>query len=376
MTFTPVTLRTQHVRPRSTAEAARVLFRHNPFSVSLAITLILLGAGSLVYTNYYYTHYIIGQFAAFPDPVAKKLRRALYYSNMSVSPKDAVRYYREALQVADELGMDPFSDEILGVKIQLAAFLEKIQQFPKAIEVLERVKADCLKWVELRGGLEGNAGKRTKVLGKTVGMSVKLGELYANQYVMEKDKAEESLVWAVETVLKELKRRADEGEKPDEGPWMDEEQIGGALESLAHHYEEKDQHYLAAPLFLQALTLSPTSTCHSVVLMNNLSISLAQQAPPPTPGTPPISRPALISSARTWAHKALDVAARIKPPQRTDECDVGCAVATHNLAEFAEMDGDVAEARRRFDEARGLARVIGFEEGVVNAEEGLRRVRG
>ena len=36
--------------------------------------------------------------------------------------------------------------------------------------------------------------------------------------------------------------------------------------ALGHHYEEKDQHYLSAPLFLQALGLCPPKSCHSVVL--------------------------------------------------------------------------------------------------------------
>lgn len=53
---------------------------------------------------------------------------------------------------------------------------------------------------------------------------------------------------------------------------------------------------------------------------------------------------------------------------------MGCAVATHNLGEFAEMDGDVAEARRRYEEAKGLSKAIGFTEGVINSENGLRRV--
>ena len=39
--------------------------------------------------------------------------------------KEALKYYKQALQVSQELQMDPFSDEILGVKIQIAAMLEK-----------------------------------------------------------------------------------------------------------------------------------------------------------------------------------------------------------------------------------------------------------
>lgn len=144
--------------------------------------------------------------------------------------------------------------------------------------------------------------------------------------------------------------------------------------ALANHYEQKDQHYLATPLYLQCLSLLPQTSCHAVVLMNNLSISLAQQLPAPTALTPPPSRSELVSAARTWAQKSLSVAAGIKPPERDEECDVGCAVATHNLGEFAEMDGDLREARRRYDEAQALSRAIGFYGGVERAVEGLERV--
>lgn len=152
----------------------------------------------------------------------------------------------------------------MGVKIELAAFYERIQRFDQAIGVLEIVKGDNLKWMEVLGKNEGNEGKRTKVLGKTVAISVKLGELYSNEYVMEKEKAEECLVWAVETSLKEQQRREKEGVR--EGNWLSAEEIGGSMEALGHHYEEKNVHYLAAPLFLQALSLSPPKSCHTVVL--------------------------------------------------------------------------------------------------------------
>ena len=108
--------------------------------------------------------------------------------------------------------------------------------------------------------------------------------------------------------------------------------------------------------------------------MNNLSISLAQQTPPPTPGQPPISRSGLVSNARAWAEKSIAVAAKIAPPERTEECDVGCAVATHNLGEFAEMDGNIVEARKRYEEAKSLAKAIGFQDGFINSEDALRRL--
>ena len=72
--------------------------------------------------------------------------------------------------------------------------------------------------------------------------------------------------------------------------------------------------------------------------------------------------------------QALALAASIEPPDRTEECDQGCVVATHNLGEFAEMDGNITEARERYEEAGSIAHAIGFEEGVVQADEGLKRI--
>lgn len=70
------------------------------------------------------------------------------------------------------------------------------------------------------------------------------------------------------------------------------------------------------------------------------------------------------------------MAAAIAPPERTPECDEACAVATINLAEFAAMLGDVAEARRRFEEGKALSRAIGFWDGVGRAGEGLKGLGG
>lgn len=309
--------------------------------------------------------------------MAVKLRRALWYTNQDLQPKNALKYYQQALSVADELGMDPFSDEILGIKIQVASLLEKIQQYQKAIDVLETVRADCLNWIELLGDKAGNEGKRTRVLQKAIGMSVRLGELYSHPNIADTAAAEEKLVWAVTTVLKERQRREDEGVKEGEGDWVSNDEIGAALESLGTHYESINQHYLATPLFLQAVALSPHTSCHTVVLMNNLSVSLAQQLHPPTlsSSSPPASRIQLVQNARVWGERALAVAAAIQPPERNDECDHGCAVATINLGEFAEMEGLVEEARRRFEEGKGLSRAMGFGEGVEMADQGLRRLK-
>lgn len=204
------------------------------------------------------------------------------------------------------------------------------------------------------------------MLKQAVAVSIKLGELYSNEYVRDPKAAEERLVWAVETTLREKQRRDTEGVHEDEGDWMSTDEMGASMEgtynkhlphrhsrsdhlqlltakqiALAHNYEDQDKHYLATPLFLQALSLKPKEDCHSVVLMNNLSISLAQQQPPSEAGTAPPNRDAMVENARQWAQKALDVAAQIKPPVRDEECDLGCAVALHNLGVYKSAMGTV-----------------------------------
>ena len=54
---------------------------------------------------------------------------------------------------------------------------------------------------------------------------------------------------------------------------------------------------------------------------------------------------------------------------------MGCAVATHNLGEFYEMEGKIGEAKRKYEEAAQLAKKVGFAEGVTNARAGVKRCK-
>jgi hypothetical protein len=54
---------------------------------------------------------------------------------------------------------------------------------------------------------------------------------------------------------------------------------------------------------------------------------------------------------------------------------MGCAVATHNLGEFFEMEGKISEARQKYEEAASLAKKMSFSEGLTNARAGLKRLK-
>ncbi|CAG5158506.1 uncharacterized protein ALTATR162_LOCUS5114 [Alternaria atra] len=371
-------------------EQFREQYHKSPVLFPFAIATIALVAGICVfYIPWYYKNVIIKPYHNFPEPVAKKLRKALFYSRGKwLDIREANKHFRQALALADEMGMDPFSDEIMGVKYTIAALFEDAGYYSLAIDVLEIMRNDCQKWVDEFSDKHWTTGNRSRVKKNMVQINLKLGQLYDVRYVNEPENGEKRLVEAVESALKEQQRRERDGVKNGEGPWLTNDEMGGVLEALGTHYEQFDSHYLAAPLFVKALQLCPPTSCHSVVLMNNISTCLVQQTPPsttdaitmaPEPTDFPVSNSAprtlLIDQARQWAERALAQAAQIKAPERNQECDMGCAVATHNLGEFFEMEGKVGEARQRYEEAAALAKKMGFAEGLTNARAGLKRVK-
>lgn len=381
------------------------------FPIAIGMILFVIGYGAY-YIPWYYREVITKPYEPFPESVARKLRRALFYSRPGNNQdlREANKYFRQALQVAQEEGMDQFSPEVLGIKYMIGQLFEHAGHYPLACDVLEIMRVDCERWIREFGDKHWTDGDRARILKVIVQLNLKLGELYDSKYMNQPEDAEKRLTQAVETALREKMRREEDGVKEGEGEWLTNEELGGALEGLGTHYEQNNSHYLATPLFLQALTLCPPKSCHAVVLMNNISTCLAQQRPPPVsatpskeskstlsslnpfskstpktddkpnsdptlfPTTPAASRETLLEQAHEWARKAIAHAATIAPPERDQECDIGCAVATHNLGEFFEMQGNYEMAKRKYDEADALGKVLGFEEGRENAREGWRRV--
>lgn len=243
------------------------------FSCSLTVLIGLSAYAAYVYITYFNSY----QFTRYPPEIAKSLRRALYYTNIDNQPQLALKYYKKALQQCKEMRLDPFLDEVMGIRIQVAAWLEKIGNYENATQTLETLLDDCNKWVDwmekgVASGILDKSGnppqlapdvhdpnslipresdaeyvpenlwhKRTRILAKSVGISVKLGQLYSDEHVLNAEKALNRLTWAVETALKEARRRSTEGVKDVEGDWMKQEEIGGALEGTDSHHEKDDR---------------------------------------------------------------------------------------------------------------------------------------
>lgn len=420
----------QEIRRRY-REASKGIWRKNPILMPLAVFSIVGGLISFAYISYVEVTQVIPQYQKFPPPVATALRTAVYYTEIDLNPSKALKSYREALKLAAELDVHPFSDEVLGIKIQAAMMLEKAGLVEPAVDILERTRSEALAWVEAgRAGdaaltaaklketgdrarntttnVDGNIEAkqesaqtpdalaleefrhRDKVLKKAIQITMKLADLYSSDYIQDDKKAEAVQVSAVELCLKEMHRRQKLGlpvgsSNNDDGSagdaWMNLTEIATAMAELAKMYITKERYQLAMPLYLRALDLIRSAegsniSCKQVSLLNDVASALVGQVQKPSKFQPqkPVAAEQTIESARQWAQKAIDVASHIQPPMRDEECDLTCVVATYNLGELAELQKKPVVAKQRYTEAKVMADKIGYEEGSSMAKGALKRL--
>ena len=113
--------------------------------------------------------------------------------------------------------------------------------------------------------------------------------------------------------------------------------------------------------------------------MNNIAASLAQQlAPPPELAPPsdapsafpatPVTRAQLVAQGRVWAQRAVELADSMPAAERTSECIAGGLMALINLGQLYAMEGNEAEARKRFHDAEKRCKDVNLDEGVAKAK--------
>ncbi|KAH7011643.1 hypothetical protein EDB80DRAFT_712407 [Ilyonectria destructans] len=406
----------------------KTAFRQSPGATVFALAILLVIGIMAGYTaKLYFTYFYHLQFTRYPKPIANSLRRALYYTNINPDPELALKYYKRAMEQCADHGLDPFSDEVLGIRIQTSYWLQKIGNYDGTLHVLEAVLGDLKKWVDVmeqsvRDGKIDNAGKlltpppkqpettetnkeaetasadkidddfvpenlwhkRRRLLAKAIGTSVKLGELYSDEHVLDPDNSQKHLIWAVEAALKEFQRRKTEGVKEGEGDWLSPEETGGAIESLGRDYESKSQFHLAIPLFFQALRLCETP-CHRAVIMNNLAATFAQHpiftptlADQPSHALRELHDPAMpttrndcLEAALNWSKNAYLHAKDVQGDDYTPECDEACVVALCNWGDIAAMMGNTELARKKYNQCIEMSNKLDFSHAAKQARSGL-----
>ena len=321
----------------------------------LATALIAAGACGLSLGVYKY--YQIPP-SPYPEEVTKILRKALYYEGAGGNPKEAIQCYLQALEVATELGLDQTSDDMTGLKIKVGAVYESAGRLDSAL----RVYIGLLH--ELKAALQRTSvddEKYIRLLRRSLGTSVKVGDL-ASQVAEYKDQAEQSYVWALESMLKENTRRN------GDLSWLGEDSIGGIYQSAANFYYTANRPDLALPLFLKALdTMKNGTTCHTVTLLNNIASTLSSQS---------TAHPAQLNALK-WAERAKGLKVVPKTAEEMAECELAYCMAEFNLGMINERLFKFSESTSHFRAARVKAMKIGAREGqdvLKMSDEGIARV--
>ncbi|RJE20978.1 TPR domain protein [Aspergillus sclerotialis] len=384
-------------------EASRGIWRKNPIVFPLALISVIGSIAFFVYVSYVEVTFVGPKYAKFPPLVNESLRTAVYYTEIDLNPPKALEAYKEALRYAKQLNMNPMSDEVLGIRIQVAYMLEKAGLIEQSIAVLEKIKSETKKYVDgtaklanhspigteehkakLRG--EGDPipidlpefneyqdklvddakallDRRPSVLRKLVGIELKLADLYSNSRTADEKKVEACLVSGVELCLKEMHRRQKfglpVGGSPDSDGWLGLTEIAVVLRELGTMYDKQDKYALALPLYLRALDLirvdeGDNPTCKQVSLLADISTMMTHMVHLPREGKQP-QLAQTADTARQWSLKAIEVAGAIKPAVREKECDESCAMAHFSLGELARLQGKLDEAREYYKTTKSIA---------------------
>ncbi|KAG2156753.1 uncharacterized protein EDB93DRAFT_1125407 [Suillus bovinus] len=302
-----------------------------------------------------------------PDPYLKLSGIASLLSEVA-----SERRSREALQIVWELGAGPS---------------EQHSSLPDA----EKTPNDA---VEGAPGWSSYTLRKEERL-RRVALAYKLGQLASERNM---DEEEKWLIWAVEEVLKlsglgitnadsDTNTKASALEDLELPTWMSKTDLGAPLEALGTLYAKKGRIEYAIPLYLQAISLllppkannvSIEDRCRAAQLMNNLSELIMRR--PPTPE--------VRAQAEAWAGQALGIIEQAQAQPRSSQwfgwgqapddgrevCEQALGVVLFNLGSLREMTCDLDGAKKLFEKSAEQCSKVGIREGVVEAQEALRRV--
>ncbi|PYH46757.1 TPR domain protein [Aspergillus saccharolyticus JOP 1030-1] len=152
-------------------KARKDIWRKNPIVLPLALFSIFSATCLFAYIAYVEVTQVAPQYSKFPPPMAERLRTAVYYTDVDLQPQKAMVAYKEALHIGHEMGLHTCSDEMLGVRLQVAHMLEKAGLVEAAVKVLEETRQQALNWVnETRKNRMLSPEKRAKKTTTTAGL--------------------------------------------------------------------------------------------------------------------------------------------------------------------------------------------------------------
>jgi hypothetical protein len=332
--------------------------------------------------------------SAFPPAVEDHLRLALHYTHISPDPDTASKYFMQAIKKAEEVGMDPFGKETLGIRVRFAQMLENFGHVKSSIELLEGVNTDLSQRLEeldrahaitseTSSQLDSEtAGFRANLIKGIVNMKVKISSLYESDYLQDSAKAKQVLSDAVGLMVKET-RNPQNGLSEDNGAGLTNGEIAAMLSQMGDLYATSGEEENAVQLYM--LTLQPlraacngTKSCKEVQVLSNIAsaMDMALKNPNPTVNGRSATRDSLVAARRAalkWADQAIATADSIEGAQQDEICAAALISAQMTRADLLLDNGDKTSAREAYNRILPSLWDKNLHPLITSAEQGLKR---
>jgi hypothetical protein len=312
------------------------------------------------------------------------------------------------------MDMHPWSDEVLGIKLQMADMLVKAGYHQKATELLGRIAQQGYEWVlqtrdryiltlpkgktivdpNLKEIVQPDEETKNyelaladRTLRKIIGIFLLLGELYEDEHIKNPAKAFSTRRAALGILTEEIENRRRRGlpplATPEEGDnWMNAEEVGNVMSDVGETWLRAGRPDKALELLMPSIAIlrdveGKDVSCRQVVLLANVAAAMFDHKPTQQEDgkkQPVVSVEQQMESSRAWALKSIEVSKIVQEDLRDENCDMGCAAAADVLSAIAEWQGADEEARKWLREEKRYCESANYAEGVEKAVKLLAQV--
>ncbi|KIW80321.1 hypothetical protein Z517_06936 [Fonsecaea pedrosoi CBS 271.37] len=333
--------------------------------------------------------------SVYPPAVEDQLRLALHYTHISPDPDTASQYFMQAIKKAEEVGMDPYSKDTVGIRVRFSQMLEEFGHVKAAIEILDGISSDLeqkLAELDQAQSVKSDAPSaldpetadfRANLIKGIVKLKIKVSSMYESDYLQNPTMAKQVLSDAVGLVVKETKNPQVNTFTEENGAGLTTGEIAAMLSQMGDLYATSGEEENAIQLYM--LTLQPlrascngTRSCKEVQVLSNIASAMDMALKKPTAkiNGKPATKDTLAAGRRAalrWADQAIATADVVKSEERDEICTAALISAQMTRADLLLDNGDKAKAREAFQSLLPMLRERSLLPLVETAEQGLKR---
>ncbi|KIX03591.1 uncharacterized protein Z518_07144 [Rhinocladiella mackenziei CBS 650.93] len=357
-----------------------------------------IGSVTMLTVMAYQQYYGDGVSSVYPPVVEERLRLALHYTHIEPDPETSSKYFMQAIENAEKVGMDPFSKEVLGIRIRFSQMLENFGHVKAAIEILDGVTKDLeqrLNEIDEGGPINANnasdenmtkADLRKNLIKGIIQNKVKVSSLYESDYMQDSRRAKHTLSDAVGLVVKESRNPQTNSFSDDNGAGLTTGEIAAMLSRMGDLYARTGEEENAVQVYM--LTLQPlkascngTRSCKEVQTFSNIAsaMDLALKKPNAKINGKPATKKSLAEGRRAalkWADQAIAAADVVQPADRDEICDLALLTAQMTRADLLLENGDKNKSREVFQSLLPTLKEKNLVPLIQAAEQGLKKITG